>query len=110
MAYGQNNGNKNNAPQNKGFVRAGQTERSAPTQARPAASQKKDGERTDKAGNTFLITAFKNKGEGYSTTLKEDLLIPAGSKVAIFESTLKGKDGQTEYQVLNVKKMAPRPE
>lgn len=109
MAYGQGN----NGAAGKGFVRAGQTQRTAAPATRQGsanAATVKDGERLDKSGNTYLFAAFKNEGAGYSTTLKEDLVIPAGSKVAIFESTLKGKDGKTEYQVLNVKKMKPRQE
>ena len=52
-------------------------------------------------------TAFKNKGAGHSVVLKEDITIPAGTKIGIFEDELTGKDG-TKYQVLNVTKLPMR--
>lgn len=74
------------------------------TAAAPAATAT-----TGTSGNreNDLFVGFKNKGQGYSVTLKEDLTIPAGTKVALFEDTLTGKDG-TNYQVIKVKKMPPR--
>lgn len=74
--------------------------------AKPAQQQAPEQSATGLEKTSFF-KAFKNKGLGYGVKLKEDILIPAGTQVAIFEDVLKGKDG-TEYQVLNVKKMKDR--
>lgn len=63
---------------------------------------------TKKYEKDYLV-AFKNKGKGYSVVTKEDVVIPAGTRVSIFENVIKGKDG-TEYQVLSVKKLPARDE
>jgi hypothetical protein len=108
MAYG------NNGAQNK-FVAKANTPAPASKAPPSVASQGQvpfPGATKGVTGNTdapkertSFFKVFLNKtGNGYSSILKEDVVIPAGTKVAIFEDELTGKDG-TVYKVLNVKKM-----
>lgn len=98
MAYGNGQGQ---APRQNNFVKK-PTGTAVPSTTAATGDAPKE--------RLSIFKAFLNKnGNGYSTKLKEDVLIPAGTRVAIFEDKLTGKDG-TEYQVLNVKKMKDRVE
>jgi hypothetical protein len=97
MAYGNGNG-----AQNK-FVAKKPPQAPATTSA-PAAAAAGRSEDAPKERTSYFKVFANKSGNGYSTILKEDVTIPAGTKVAIFEDQLTGKDG-TVYQVLNVKRM-----
>lgn len=100
MAYGQGNGSAPNAGKYQqkpgGYSNAGKTANSG-TAAATAGG--------DTPEKTRLFSVFKNKGKGYSVLTKEDITIPAGTRIGVFEDELVSKDGKTTYQVLTVKKM-----
>lgn len=103
MAYGQGQGQQNRPAANGGFKKPVVTSQAPATGTATASAAG-----GTKGPSNGLFKVFKNKnGNGYSVQLKEEITIPAGTRVAIFEDTLKGKDGTT-YEVLSVTKLKER--